>query len=113
VLNKPAAEKFSEQGATNVLILWDEENRRFAIRPIFKKDSRAYPMRPASGKSTAGATINAKSFLDTIGVDISETKQYPAAWNDQEGLLEVEIPLDRFKARQTSLVRLPTRNKTA
>lgn len=107
VLNKPSAAKISEQGATSVLILWDDDNHQFALRPIFKKDPRAYPVRFAKGKVTAGATVNAKTFLDTIGLDYSETRQYPANWNAEEGLLEVPLPAERFKPQQQKLLRLP------
>ncbi len=113
VLNKPAASYLTEQGATSALILFDQENHRFAIRPIFRKDPRAYPVRFGNKRATLGATINAKSFFDTIGLDYEQTRQYEAKWNEEEGLLEIEIPAERFKARQTSLVRLPSRHKTA
>ncbi|HEV3089934.1 MAG TPA: hypothetical protein VGX91_00670 [Candidatus Cybelea sp.] len=112
VLNKPAADKINEQGATLALIMWDEENHRFAVRPIFKKDPRAYTIRFAKGRATAGGTINAKTFLDSIGLDYSETHQYPAQWNADEGMLEVPLPIERFGPHQQKLVRF-NRHKSA
>lgn len=117
VLNKLAAQPFTEQAAENALLLWDADNRRFAIRPIFKRDPRAYPIRFGKIGSQGNqevATINAKSFLDDIGVDYSETRQYPAQWNEQEGILEVPLPEERFKAGREGVVRLnPRQNRTA
>jgi hypothetical protein len=114
VLNKPAAANLRDQGATNALILWDEENRRVAIRPIFIKDPRAYPVKYGNARTTAGATISAKTFFDSIGLDYEETRQYEATWNVQEGLLEIEVPAERIKKmRQPSVARLPFRGKTA
>lgn len=101
VLNKLAAAILTEQGSTSVLVMWDEENRRFALRPIFKKDPRAYQLRfTKAGKAgnVDVATVSAKTFLDSIGYDYKETRQYPATWNEHDGLLEVSLPGEHFKA---------------
>jgi hypothetical protein len=111
VLNKSAAAFLQDTGATHIHLLWDPEARKFAVRPVFKKDDpRAYLIffgedRPPGpdGKQrgpTVGASINCKTFLDHIGVDYSATRAYPATWNKEESLLEVVLPEAAFKANE-------------
>jgi hypothetical protein len=124
VMNKSAAETFKAVGTDLAFLMWDRENRRIGIRPCHKKDDRrAYKVRFGDGRgsdgakpaSSVGANINAKTFMDYIGVNYVETKQYPARWNDEEQVLEVDLPADAFphSERQPSLVGLPTERRTA
>lgn len=107
-LNKAAAAYLAEVGTTHVHLLWDAEARRFAIRPVFKKDDpRAYlvafgadrPVGPDGKKRgpTVGASINCKTFLDHIGVSYKTTRAYPTRWNAQDNLLEIDLPEDAFQ----------------
>jgi hypothetical protein len=83
-LNKSATATLEKHAVENVILLWDAETKRFAIRPIAKKDSRAY--RVSYGKKGNGAGFSAVTFLDYIGYNYkNESRSFPADWNDQEG----------------------------
>lgn len=110
-LNKAAAAYLSDVGTNQVHLLWDGDARRFAIRPVFKKDdSRAYLVvfgadRPMgrNGKKrgpTVGASINCKTFLDYIGVNYSVTRSYAATWNEKDNMIEVTLPAEAFQQNQ-------------
>jgi hypothetical protein len=108
ILNKAAIACISEGGpVAHVLVLWDAEKRKVAIRPIFKKDPRAYSVRYGKAGGSQTGTIGAKTFLDHIGLNYSETRQYVAEWKAEESLLEVTIPIDAFKASARQATILP------
>jgi hypothetical protein len=44
--------------------------------------------------------FSAKAFLEFIKYDLIETRSFPAEWNEDEGLLEVEIPVEYLKDSQ-------------
>lgn len=95
VLNVAATRIFHKAAVEYVLLLWDEDNRKFALRPIGKKDSRAY--RVTYGKNQNGCSFSGKSFLDFIGFDYSKKFSMPATWNEEEGILEATVPPDHMK----------------
>ncbi|MBA3713058.1 MAG: hypothetical protein H0W76_11505 [Pyrinomonadaceae bacterium] len=95
-LNQAATQIFQSNAVELVLLLWDDARHRIAVRPITKKDKRAYAL--SRGKSSA--MFSAKTFLEYIGYDYSETRAFPAQWNEEEGMLEVEIPIEHFKGKQ-------------
>ena len=51
--NKAATALFEKNAVENVLLLWDEQNRLVGVRPITKKDNRAYKLH--FGKKGNGA----------------------------------------------------------
>ena len=101
-INQAATQILQANAVENVLLLWDEERRRIGIRPITKKDKRAY--RLTQGKSSS--MFSGKSFLEFIGYDMSKTRSFPAEWNEEEERFEIEIPAEYFKTkgRQRRLV---------
>ena len=82
-----------------VLILWDAERRHLGIRPVVKKDSRAYGV----SYNKSSSMFSAKTFLEYIGYDKSETRSLPATWNETENMLEIEIPAEHLKGHQRKL----------
>jgi hypothetical protein len=94
--NSPAARIFHQQAVEFVLLLWDKTNRKLALRPLTKKDSRAYKLTYGQIKNNQpnGLTFSARSFLSHIGWDYAEKKVMPAAWNEEEGIMECEIPAE-------------------
>jgi hypothetical protein len=102
-LNK-AATRFLEKDAVEfVVLLWDKDTRRVGIRPLTKRDPRAY--RVAYGKKGNGAGFSAKTFFDYIDYDYSVSRSFPVEWNDKEGQLEAGIPVEHFKdTRQHKLL---------
>jgi hypothetical protein len=94
-LNKAATRVLEREAVEYVLLLWDRENHRIAIRPIKKKDGRAYHL--SYGKKGNGSGFSAKTFFDYIGYDYSETRSLPAEWNEGEGIFELEVPVEHLK----------------
>ncbi len=102
-LNKPATAKFEQDAVEFVLLLWDPVKRQIGIRPITKKDNRSY--RLAYGKRGNGAGFSAKTFFDYIGIDYSESRQFPVRWDEGESMYIAEIPTENFqKNRQQPLL---------
>ncbi|HEX3560450.1 MAG TPA: hypothetical protein VHU19_14680 [Pyrinomonadaceae bacterium] len=96
-INSPAAEYFRQNAVEYVLLLWDKEQRKIALRPITKKDSRAYSLGYDKPGKQGGAGFTAKTFFNFIGYESKETKSLPASWNEGEGMLEIEIPAECIK----------------
>lgn len=75
----------------------------WALRPITKKDQRAY--RLAYGKKGNGAGFSAKTFMDHIGYDYSESRSTPVTWDEGESMYIAEIPMEYLRANpQQSLL---------
>jgi len=81
-LNKTATETLEKDAVEFILLLWDGGKRQVAIRPITKKDPRAY--RLAYGKKGNGAGFSAKTFMDYIDYDYSESRSTPVRWDEGE-----------------------------
>jgi hypothetical protein len=93
------------------LLLWDHERNRLAIKPIAKKDARAYKI--TYGKTLGGSSFSAKSFFDSIGYSYSSEKRtMPATWNEEEAILEVSIPSE-FLAQNRQPRLLPMEDEKA
>ncbi len=88
-LNQGATRIFKDKAVEFVLILWDEDNHKMALRPITKKDPRAYSVSYAKKGNFSG--FSSKTFLEHIGYDSSETHSFPAKWNENEDVLEIDI----------------------
>ncbi len=96
-LNKAAADILHRSAVEHVLLLWDAEARKFAVRPITKKDERAYKLH--YGKKGNGAGFSAVTFLAHIGYDYSKTRSHPAIWNEDQQMFEVEVPQECFQSQ--------------
>jgi hypothetical protein len=45
--------------------------------------------------------LSSKCFVDFIGYDREQTRWFPARWNEEEGVLEVElVEVDSLAAKQ-------------
>lgn len=109
-INKAAALIFEKNAVEFVLLLWDKENRKIGIRPITKKDSRAYPVK--YGPKNNGAYFAAKTFFDYVNLDYAETRAFPAVWNEEESILEAQIPAEHLRdERQQRLIEIENNPK--
>jgi hypothetical protein len=88
--NASASRILDKNAVETVLLLWDKDTRKIAIKSISKKDDRAYRMRYA--KKGKGAGFAAKTFLEWCGYNYSETKGYPCEWNEADSMFEVSVP---------------------
>jgi hypothetical protein len=100
MLNKDAVE--------NILMLWDSDANKFAIRPIVKKDNRSFPIRYSKKKGdekvVVGAAFSGVMFLKHIKYDYSTTAIYPVTRNADGSLYEVELPAERVGEHQQPLI---------
>ena len=101
-LNKAATVIFEKQAVENVLLLWDADTKKFAIRAITKKDPRAY--RIHYGQKGNGAGFSAVTFLDFIGYDCrKESRSFPAEWNDESSMFLVNMADEVLGQKQLPL----------
>ena len=95
-LNQPATQILQGNAVEFVLLLWDKDSRRVAIRPITKRDKRAYKL----SYTKSSSQFSGKSFLEYINYDFSVTRSFPAEWNEEEEVFEIEIPSEHFKTKK-------------
>ena len=91
-LNKTATVTLEKEAVEYVLLLWDASKRQIGIRPISKKDQRAY--RLAYGTKGNGAGFSAKTFMDHIGYDYSESRNISIRWDEGESMFIGEVPAE-------------------
>jgi len=92
---------FHKEAVENVLLLWDKDALKFAVRPITKKDTRSFAIRYSQkDKTITGAAFSGVMFLRHIGYDFSTTKTYPIKWSANESIFEIELPKERFGGQQ-------------
>jgi hypothetical protein len=96
--NAAAAETLHKSAVEYVLLLWDKDARKVAVRSTAKKDARAYTIRYAAKYKLAG--FAAKTFLNHIQYDFTTTNQYPCTWDEQSEMYEVQLPPERFNAQE-------------
>lgn len=101
--NKAATAQFEKNAIENVLLLWDAERNLVGVRPITKKDSRAYKVH--MGKKGNGCGFSATTFLRHIGYDISQSKSMPAKWDETEEMFLIEVPKEYLKKSEPVLIR--------
>ncbi len=92
-LNAAAVRILVAAGAKSVLLLWDKENRKLAMKTVHKGDKNSFIVslvRNTSGK------ISAKSFLDHIGWSALRRETMIAAWDAQEKMFEVTLPKEHL-----------------
>ena len=88
--NKAASERMRKLAVESVALLWDANARKFAIRPMAKKDPRAYQLH--FGNRDNGAGFSAVTFMEHIGFDYKAgSRQFPAEWNEEQGMFEVSL----------------------
>ena len=87
-LNQSATDILRKNHVEHVLLLWDSENRKIALQPADKTDTRGYNV--AFGKKT-GSGFSAKTFCDHIKYDTSVRRSFAAEWNPKDKMLEISL----------------------
>lgn len=108
-LNRAAAEMFSKDAVEHVLLLWDGEAKRFAVRSVGKNDKRSFPVRYSrkDDKTVIGGAFSGVMFLKHIKYNYKETGTYPITRSADGALYEVQLPEERFQGQaeqQQSLI---------
>ena len=86
--NKASTTLLTEQAVEYVLLLWDKAGRKIGLRPIAKKDARAYKVSIRDNSSG----FSAKTFLEDIGFDYEKgTQLFPLTWVPEQGIFEMNL----------------------
>lgn len=98
--NQTASRKFEKIGVKNVLLMWDSDARKLALKATSdEKDPRSYVIR--YNDKGNGASFSAKTFLDYAGIDYSQRKPMTIEISpDKDFLLEVKIPDSLFSVEE-------------
>ena len=94
-LNKGVVQRLRAMAVEYVLLLWDGERHKVGLRPISKRDNRAF--RVLYGNRENAAALSGKSFFDYIGYNYAESRILPATWDENEEMFEIPIPQDALK----------------
>ncbi len=78
--------------------MWDASKRQVGVKPITKKDQRAYKL--AYGKKGNGAGFSAKTFMDYVGYDYKESRSFSVRWDEGESMFIGEIPAEYLQLQQ-------------
>ena len=101
--NGAATKVLTENAVERVLLMWDRDARRVGIRRVGKKDARAYTVHYARKNSYSG--FAAKTFLQHIGYDCSNTATFPIDWNEDDATFVFSLnPVENRQGMQ----RFPT-----
>ena len=95
LLNKEATAPFERNKATNILLLWDKDERTFAIAEAPKTDPRSYKL---SYSRRVGAKFSAMSFLRHIKWTPMQSVSLRADF--VKGMLQAKIPAEFLKASE-------------
>lgn len=88
--NKSATALIEKNAVENVLLMWDQEKRLIGIRPISKKDARAYKVH--YNKRGDGCGFSAVTFLRYIRYKETESQSVAIRWDEQEAMFIAEVP---------------------
>jgi hypothetical protein len=99
-LNAAAVRILAEAGVKSVLLLWDSNNRRIALKATARGDKNAYAV--SIVRDSHSGSLRAKSFLNHIGWSFSKRIMLPGIWNGKEMMLEVILPKEQLSAATNS-----------
>jgi hypothetical protein len=99
-LNAAAARILAEAGVKSVLLLWDSNNKRVALKATAKGDKNAYAV--SILRDSHSGSLRAKSFLSHIGWNAPKRTMLPATWNGKEKMLEITLPNEQFSSATNS-----------
>jgi hypothetical protein len=99
--NMAAAKPMQKRGVEWVLLLWDAEMKRAALKPATRNDPGAYKVRYIDG---GGAALSALTFLQYINYDYSKSRCFPICWNETENIYEIGIPVEHFRGSPLTIL---------
>ena len=71
------------------LLLFDREKGLIGIRILKKEEPDAYPIGVIAQKSHA--TMSGVAFMKTYGIELKETKAFPATYDEKNNILVADI----------------------
>lgn len=101
VLNAAAARIAVGHGIDNVLLLWDRDRHRFALKATTKADKNGYKLTPGSPPNKV--TLSATTFLRSIGWSAQGRENLEVTWNEKEKMFEAVLPTQYLGAQEGSV----------
>ena len=98
-LNAAACRILLELGAKHILLLWDKENLKMALKAVTKPDKNAFSVSITSHTGSA----RAKTFFDHVGWSARQRETLPAIWNPKERMFEVILQAKHLAHRDRAI----------
>jgi len=93
--NKIASDILYAKGVTEVRCLWDKDSQRCGIQIAKGKEDGVYPIK--FGDATGnGAGFSAVTFMNWLKYDWTETRSFPADWDEENDMFVFSIPKEHF-----------------
>jgi hypothetical protein len=96
-LNAAACRILASLGSKHVLLLWDKEKLKMAVKATTKAEKNTFSV----SMTLHGGTTRAKSFFDYAGWSASLRETLPATWNPTEKMFEVSLPAKHLLRRDS------------
>jgi hypothetical protein len=109
-LNAAASRAMEEAGVKAVMLLWDRDANRLAIKATSKTDKDAFALSISPGSHSG--SIRAKSFLSHIGWESKERRVFAAAWDKAQKMLEADLNVDVHSDLSQKIAKAMLKNKT-
>jgi hypothetical protein len=108
-LNMLATAMLQERKVTHVVLLFDQETGKCAVRIATSKDEGAYTL--TYNDKSNGSGFSAVTFLNYIRYDWTETRAYSAEWDEDGKMFVFAIPKEYLGAFGTGKLRRSDRLK--
>ena len=92
--NMVATGILNDHKATHVVLMWDKESYKCAVKIASRNDSGAYTL--TYNVKYNGAGFSAVTFLNYMRYDWTETRAFNAEWDDSAKMLVFTIPQQYF-----------------
>ena len=93
-MNMRATSLLEAENATHVVILWDSDLKKCALKLATSKEIGAYKL--TYNLKSNGAGFSAVTFLNHIRYDWTETRSFNAEWDSTSKMLVFSIPEKNF-----------------
>jgi hypothetical protein len=97
VLNRISAGIFKQEKTNRVDLLWDSERSKVGIQVNRNKGMYQLNFAPQLN----GAVVSASTFFNYIKYDWTETRTFPAVWDDRDKILMVDIQPEHLQSTGT------------
>ena len=107
-INAAAVRILVKAGVGFVVLLWDKDTRRVALKSTSKGNKNAFAISITPDQHSG--SLRAKSFLAHIGWNAPHRQMLDAYWNEKEKMFEMTMPqefLDTGEAAGSGAKRIP------
>jgi hypothetical protein len=89
-INAAACRILTQAGIKTVIILWDKDKCKMAVKAAPKGEKNSFTVTFAADLHSG--TFAAKSFLQHIGWHATKRETLPTVWNASEKMFELSLP---------------------